>query len=217
MKVDYYWLDVFKDAHAWVRKCKNYAIFARKEKLVALPLQPIQVDQPFMKWGLDYIGAINPPSSAGHRWVLMATNYFTKWTEAIALKDANVSVVLNFYEDLVCRFGVPDSIISDNTLAFVRNKISEWVVEQGIYLNTSSNYYPQGNGQAESTNKNLIYIIKRTLEGNKCSWHDKLKLALWADRITPKRSTGMSPYMLVYGKEARLLVSVEPLTLDFMY
>ena len=87
---------------------------------------------------------------------MTATDYFTKRTEAIALKDVNKSVVLRFYEDLVFRFGVPDSIISDNALAFARNKIAEWVVEQGIYLNASSNYYPQGNGQAEPTNKNLI-------------------------------------------------------------
>ena len=62
-------------------------------------------------------------------WVLRATNYFTKWTEAVALKDANESVVLNFYEDLVCRFGVLDSIILDNALAFAGNKILEWAVE----------------------------------------------------------------------------------------
>ena len=80
-----------------------------------------------------------------------------------------------------------------------------------MYLNNSSNYYPHGNGQAKSTNKNLIHIIKRTLEGNQHSWHEKLKSTLWADRITPKRSICMSPYMLVYGKEARLLA------LDFMH
>ena len=90
--------------------------------MAALPLQPIQVDQPFMKWGLEFIGTINPPSSIGHRWVLMAIDYFTKWIEAIALKDANESVVLNFYEDLVCMFGVLDSIISDNALAFADRK-----------------------------------------------------------------------------------------------
>ena len=123
--------------------------------------------------------------------------------EEVSLKDANERVVLNFYEDLVCRFGVPDSIISDNALAFARNKNVEWVVKQGVYLNTSSNYYPWGNGQAESTNKNLIHIIKRTLEGNQWFWHEKLKSTLWFDRITPKRSNGMSPYMLVYGIEAR--------------
>ena len=122
-----------------------------------------------MKWGLDFIGVINPPLSVDHRWVLITTDYFIKWTEVVALRDANESVVLSFYEDLVCRFGVLDSIVLDNALAFVGNRIAEWAIEQGIYLNTSSNYYPQGNGQAESTNKNLIRIIKRTLEGNQHS------------------------------------------------
>ena len=49
MKAGYYWPSVFKDAHLWVRKCKQCAIFAGKEKLSAMPLQPIQVEQPFMK------------------------------------------------------------------------------------------------------------------------------------------------------------------------
>jgi len=107
-----------------------------------LPLHPIQVEQPFMRWGIDFIGPINPPSSAGHRWILTATDYFTRWTEAVALKESNESVVLNFYCDLVSRFGVPESIISDNALAFVGLRIIDWAVKNGIYLNTSSNYYP---------------------------------------------------------------------------
>ena len=90
-----------------------------------MPLQPIQVDQPFIKWGLDFIGPINPPSSAGHRWVLTATDYFTRWTEAIPLKDATEISVLSFYEDMTTRFGIPESIISDNALAFVGLKITE--------------------------------------------------------------------------------------------
>lgn len=55
----------------------------------------------------------------------------------------------------------------------------------------------------------MIRVIKRTLDNNQRSWHTKLKSALWADRITPKRSIGNSPFMLVYGREARLPLSVE--------
>ena len=62
---------------------------------------------------------------------------------------------------------------------------------------------------AESSNKNLIEIIKRTIEDNQGCWHRKLRIALWADRITPKRSIGNSPFMLVYGREARLSISLE--------
>ena len=62
-------------------------------------------------------------------------------------------------------------------------------------------YYPQGNGLAESSNKILVTIIKKLLEENKKSWHNKLVHALWADRLIMKKSIGMSPYQLVYGTE----------------
>lgn len=179
-----------------------------------MPLQPKQVKQPFLKQGLDFIGVINLPSSLGCKWVLTTTDYFTKWIEVVALREANEIVVLNFYEELVTRFGVPDSIISDNALASIGSRISNWAVKNGTYLNTSSNYYLQVNGQDKSTNKNLIRIIKKTMEGNQRSWHTKLRIALQADRITPKRSTGVSPYTLVYGKEDRLPISVELPSLD---
>lgn len=79
------------------------------------------------------------------------------------LKEANETTILNFYDDIVNRFGVPNSIIPDNALSFIGLKVTNWAFKHGIYLNTSSNYYPQGNGLVESSNKNLIKIIKRTL------------------------------------------------------
>ena len=68
----------------------------------------------------------------------------------------------------------------------------------GITLSHSSNYYPQGNGQAESSNKNLMTIVKKIIGDNKKSWDSKIKFALWANRITKKSSTGKSPFELVY-------------------
>ena len=66
----------------------------------------------------------------------------------------------------------------------------------------SANYYPQENGVAESTNKNLVRILKKTVIDNQINWHNLLYNALWADRVTPKETLGDSPYFLVYGKEA---------------
>ncbi|KAH9305560.1 hypothetical protein KI387_009964, partial [Taxus chinensis] len=77
---------------------------------------------PFMQWGLDFIGVINLNSSQGHKWILTATYYFTKWTEAVKLKEANESSILDFYEGIVTRFGVTSKIISDNALAFIGYK-----------------------------------------------------------------------------------------------
>lgn len=68
-----------------------------------------------------------------------------------------------------------------------------------ISLGHSTTYYPQGNGLAESSNKILVNIIKKILEDNKKSWHTKLIDALWADRLTTKKSIGMSQFQRVYG------------------
>ncbi|KAH9329147.1 hypothetical protein KI387_001255, partial [Taxus chinensis] len=95
-----------------------------------------------------------------HKWILTATDYFTKWTEAVALKEANESSIRDFYEGIVTRFGVPATIISNNVLEFIGSKITRWAVNNVTYLRTSSNYCPQGNGQVESTNKKLVKIIR---------------------------------------------------------
>ena len=68
----------------------------------------------------------------------------------------------------------------------------------------SANYYPQGNGLAESTNKNLIKIIKRIVDQNQKNWHKSLVFSLWANHITQKASIGPSSFNLVYGKEATI-------------
>eukprot|EP00253_Pinus_taeda_P006384 PITA_06384 len=67
-----------------------------------------------------------------------------------------------------------------------------------IILGHSSAYHPQGNGLAESSNKSLVNIIKKLLEINKKSWHKRLVNALWANRVSQKKSIGMSPFELVY-------------------
>jgi hypothetical protein len=79
-----------------------------------------------------------------------------------------------------------------------------FALEKGIKLKYFSSYYPQGNGLAESTNKNLIKIIKRIVSENHKNWHNALYNALWANRVTPKYSVGNSPLFLIYGREAIL-------------
>lgn len=96
----------------------------------------------------------------------------------------------------------------DNASYFSGNATVEFALKRGFKLKYSANYYPQGNGLAESTNKNLIRIIKRTIDQNHRNWHKALTFALWADRITQKSSNGSSPFALVYGKDAVLPTNV---------
>ena len=76
--------------------------------------------------------------------------------------------------------------------------------DKGIKLHYSTHYYPQGNGLAESSNKNMISILKKTVVENQRSWHSALPNSLWADRVTPKSAIGVSSYTRVYGKESIL-------------
>jgi len=187
----------------FVISCHKCQIFEGKRKLLLLPLKPIFTERPFQQWGLDFTGEIHPSSSGQHRWILSATNYFTKWIEAIPCRQANDSIIMQFLEtNILSRFGFPEKIITNNAVAFKSKRMINFCHKYHITLGHFIAYYPQGNGLAESSNKSLINIIKKVLEDNKKNWHKKLINALWADRLTTKRSIGTSPYELVYGMEA---------------
>ncbi|KAH9294101.1 hypothetical protein KI387_040695, partial [Taxus chinensis] len=80
-------------ANQLVRRCDSCQRFSGRLKASgSLPLQPISVEAPFKQWGMDFIGEISNPSSAGHKWILVATDYFTKWVEAIPSRKATHQV-----------------------------------------------------------------------------------------------------------------------------
>jgi hypothetical protein len=98
LRAGYYWPKLFPDVNAKVRACNPCQFFTGKQKLPAMPLVPVKTEAPFQQWGLDFIGEINPHSSAQHRWILTATDYFTKWVEAIPTRKATDSVVIDFWK-----------------------------------------------------------------------------------------------------------------------
>jgi hypothetical protein len=184
------------------RKCIIYQKASGRLQKPAFPLQPISVDSPFQQWGLDIIGPINPPSSQQHTFILTATYYFTRWSEADALRVVNTSQVIAFINsNIITHFGILDCLVFDNASYFSSLEMSEFSLEKGIKLKYCASYYPQGNGLAESKNKNLIKIIKRTVVENHKNWHNALLNALWDDRVTPKVVVVNSPFFLVYDRE----------------
>ena len=153
---------MFKDAEEWVKKCESCQYFKGRVQLAALPLKLVVIEEPFQQWGLDFIGPIHPSSAARHNHILMATNYFTKWVEAILVKQTNLEVVCNFIkQNILVRFGVPNKIITENY-----TNISSFCYQYGIILSHSSNYFTQGNGQVESNNKNIMTIVRKLIDVN---------------------------------------------------
>eukprot|EP00253_Pinus_taeda_P007067 PITA_07067 len=88
LRARYYWLTLFSDVYKIVMSCHECQVFQGKIKLLPLPLKLVEVNAPFQQWGLNFIGEIHPTSSAQHKWILTATDYFTKWIEAIPTRQA---------------------------------------------------------------------------------------------------------------------------------
>jgi hypothetical protein len=163
----YFWPTLFTDVCAKIRACIKCQKFAGKQQLKSLPLKPVVASTPFQQWGLDFIGEIHPPLSGHHRWILIATYYFTKWIDAIPTRSASHKVVIGFLEDIMARFGCPNKIVTYNAASFKAEPLIKFCEQFGISLIHSTPYYPQGNGLVESSNKILIKIIKRLLEDNR--------------------------------------------------
>jgi len=83
--------------------------------LFPLALRPIKVETPFQQWGLDFMSEINPNSSGKNKWILIATDYFTKWIVAIRTRvETNTVIIKLLEENILARFGFPRKIISDS-------------------------------------------------------------------------------------------------------
>ena len=155
-----------------------------------------------MKWGMDIVGKL-PAAPGGVVYMLVMTDYFTKWVEIEALPQVRDIEVRNFvWKTIICRFGVPREIVTDNWSQFISFDFKNFCDKYGIKLSFSTPRYPQANGQAESTNKTIINTLKKRLEAEKNQWVEKLPEILWSYRTTPRRSTGETPFSLVYGSEA---------------
>lgn len=176
LRVGYYWPTLFADVYKTITSYHECHIFQGRRKLQPLPLKPIEVSAPFQQWGLQFIGEIHPTSSAQHKWILRAIDYFKKWIEATPTWQATNLVTIQFLENnILSRFGCPNKLITDNTATFKSKNMIEFCSKKKITLGNSTSYYPQGNGLVESSKESLVNIIKKLLETNKKSQHKKPK------------------------------------------
>uniref|UniRef100_A0A2N9IY34 Uncharacterized protein n=1 Tax=Fagus sylvatica TaxID=28930 RepID=A0A2N9IY34_FAGSY len=209
----YWWPYMQKDAAQYVRRCEKCQLFAPAIHKPASQLNPISSPWPFAQWGLDLVGPL-PRATGNRRWLIMATNYFTKWVEAEPLARITDSESRKFvWKSIITRFGIPKCFVSNNGTQFDSGPFKKYCSDFGIRNHFSSPAYPQGNGQAESSNKIILNGIKKRLEEAKGRWVEELPTILWTFRTTPRSSTGETPYSLTYGVEAVIPLEVELSTL----
>ncbi|XP_059310563.1 uncharacterized protein LOC132061903 [Lycium ferocissimum] len=126
------------------------------------------------------IGSLSK-SFGGHLYILAATDYFSKWAEAVALKEVKKENVANFIRvNIIYRFSIPRYIITDNGKPFdnkLMNKICDLF---GFKQRKSSTYHAVANGLAEAFNKTLCNLLKKVVSKSKRDWHERMEEALLA-------------------------------------
>ena len=199
LRQGYYWPTMLKDATNLVRRCRICQEHAKISRLPAEPLTSVTSPWPFQQWGLDILGPL-PIGKGQCKFVIVTVDYFTKWAEAEPLATITEQKIRNFvWRAVICRFGIPRALVSDNGKQFNNTKFKDFCAELGIKNYYSSLAHPQSNGQAEVTIRTLKAALKTKLEDLKGSWVEYLPEVLWAYRTTQKSATWETPFALAFG------------------
>ncbi|XP_025703025.1 uncharacterized protein [Arachis hypogaea] len=181
IRAGYYWPSMMADSKEFVKKCVKCQENANFHKAPASELSLLTSSRPFSQWGVDLLGPF--PVGPGQVKKFM-------WRQVIT------------------RFGIPETVISDNGTQFTDKKFTEFLASLGIKQKFSSIEHPQTNGQVESANKVILLGLKKRLDSKKGAWADELALVLWSYRITEQSSTGETHFRLIYVLDAVIPVEI---------
>eukprot|EP00253_Pinus_taeda_P014972 PITA_14972 len=213
LQAGYYWPALHQDVRRYISQCDQCQRMGKPNPRDEMPLQPQVTFEPFEKWGMDFVGPINPPSKQ-KSYIIVCTEYLTKWAETKAIKVATEEKVTEFFrENIFYKFGYPRELVTDQGSQFTSNLIEDLLAHHKIKHRTSTPYHPQENGQVEVTNRALEEILTKVVSNKKKYWVDHLVEATWAYNITWKTTTSFTPYEMVYEKKDLLSIEFEYTTL----
>ncbi|GJX40252.1 reverse transcriptase domain-containing protein [Tanacetum coccineum] len=197
----YYWQTKHEDAKKEVQECDSFQIHTPVPRLPKTLMTSIMAPWPFYQWGIDILGPL-PPAKGGAKFVIVVIDYFTKWIEAKPLVRITRKEVIHFVIDnIICRFGFPWIIVTDNRAQLVNDPFKRWCESFEIHQMNTGVAHPQANGLVERANRSLMEGIKTRLGREKVGWVDELPNVLWAHRTSIKQSNRETPFNLTYGSE----------------
>ncbi|XP_059285969.1 uncharacterized protein LOC132039518 [Lycium ferocissimum] len=167
-------MTIENDCSKFVQKCHKCQIHGDLIKVSPTELNAMTSPWTFAAWGMDVIGPIEPVVSNKHRFILVSIDYFTKWVAATSYASVIKKVVVDFLRNnIICRFGIPESIITDNGDNLNSHLMKEMCAHFQITHLNSTTYRPQMNGVVESANKNIRKILRKMIDNYK-DWHKQL-------------------------------------------
>ncbi|GKA70160.1 reverse transcriptase domain-containing protein [Tanacetum coccineum] len=163
MRQGYYWPTMHSDARHEIRKCDSCHIHSSVPRLPKTNMTSIMAPWPFYQWGMDIVGPL-PEAPGRVKFVLVVIDYFTKWIEAKPLaKISGKDVKKIVWENIVCRFGIPKIIVTDNGTQFVNDPFKGWCEGLNIKQMNTAVAHPQANGLVERANKSLMEGLKQAV------------------------------------------------------
>jgi transposase InsO family protein len=181
--------------------CQNFSPHQAKP---STKIQLITLIWPLQRWGINLVSPCH--LRKGKKFAVIAVEYFIRWIEAKPLASITSDSVKNFFwQNIVCRFRVPRTLTVDNGKQFDSDKFKEFCTIIGTKLAFTSVYHQESNGAVEWANKAVFSAISKTLFNlRKGKWVEELPKVVWSHNTTASRTTGFTPFKLLYGEEVMI-------------
>ena len=200
----FYWISSRQDVEAWCRKCKVCAATKGPQTRSRGQLKQYNVGAPFERIAIDIAGPF-PVTKDGNKYILVAMDYFSKWPEAYAIPNQEaVTVAQVLVDNLICRFGVPLEIHSDQGRNFESGVFQQICNLLGMHKTRTTALHPQSDGMVERHNKTMKEHLSKVVHKNQRDWDRHLPFFLMAYRAAIHETTKQTPARVIFGHEIRL-------------
>ena len=208
IKSRYFWIHMHRDVKNYCATCHLCQTKKHLNSSYRAPLKPISINQPWMLIGIDVAGPLVKTPN-GNSYIILAVDYFSKFCIAKATQDSTALSTAQFlFDDLICKFGMFQSIISDHGKNFKSILFAQLCQLCGIKPINSTFYHPEGNGLSERTIKTTKQILTMYVDVSHQNWDIHLQAAISAYNTSPHASIGCSPYEVVFARKPVVLADV---------
>lgn len=200
-----YWPGMHHDIKQWCQDCERCQVAKDTQPVACAYMGHLLASRPNQVLAIDF--TILEPSRNGMENILVMTDVFSKYTQAIPTHDQRASTVARvLVNEWFCRFGVPGRLHSDQGRNFESNLIQQLCYMYGIAKSHTTPYHPAGNGQCERFNRTLHNLLRTLPITKKRDWSCYLPQVTFAYNTTAHQSTGESPFFLMFGQDPQLPV-----------
>uniref|UniRef100_A0A3P8NJ88 Gypsy retrotransposon integrase-like protein 1 n=1 Tax=Astatotilapia calliptera TaxID=8154 RepID=A0A3P8NJ88_ASTCA len=200
MQSRFYWPKMASEVKRYVLSCPVCQLTKPSQRKPAGFMVPISPQRPWEYAGVDFVGPL-PRTASGNSYILVFVDYFSKWIEVCAVRDATARVAASkFINEVFARHGAPRYLISDRGSPFVSELFDSVLSTLGSTHRLTTAYHPQTNA-TERVNRTLKTAIRAYVGDKHASWDKFMSQICFALRSAPHESTGLSPAMMLYGRE----------------